>query len=173
MSRRTSPPFRADHVGSLLRPPRLHQARDDIAAGRITAAELRAVEDEEVTRAVRMQEDVGLQSATDGEFRRATWHMDFIYQLGGISQAPGNLSVKFTNPSGTIEWTPAALRVGSKVHLAHTIFGEDFAFLREHVCKAVPKQTIPSPNMVHYRGGPASLDPAVYPDLEVFWADLA
>ena len=77
-----------------------------------------------------MQEEVGLQSATDGEFRRATWHMDFIYQLGGISTAPGQLAVKFTNPSGTVEWTPAALRVGSKVHLAHTIFGEDFAFLR-------------------------------------------
>src|SRR6202022_2154811 len=109
MSRRTPPPFRADHVGSLLRPPRLHQAREDFAAGRISPADLRAVEDEEITRAVRMQEEVGLQSATDGEFRRATWHMDFIYQIGGVSKAPGNLAVKFTNPSGTIEWTPAAL----------------------------------------------------------------
>ena len=172
-SRRTSPPFRADHVGSLLRPQRLHRAREDFAAGRITPAHLREVEDEEIIKAVRMQEEVGLQSATDGEFRRATWHMDFIYQLGGISTAPGQLTVKFTNPSGSVEWTPAALRVGSKVHLAHTIFGEDFTFLREHVSTAVPKQTIPSPNMVHYRGGPASLDPAVYPDLEVFWADLA
>src|ERR1700684_2742716 len=122
MSRRTGPPFRADHVGSLLRPARLHQARDDFAAGRITPAQLRAVEDEEIIKAVRMQQEVGLQSATDGEFRRATWHMDFIYQLGGISQAPGNLSVKFTNPARTIEWTPAALHVGGKVHLEHTIF---------------------------------------------------
>jgi 5-methyltetrahydropteroyltriglutamate--homocysteine methyltransferase len=173
MSRRTSPPFRADHVGSLLRPARLHQARDDFAAGRITAAELRAVEDEEITTAVRMQEEVGLQSATDGEFRRATWHMDFIYQLGGISQAPGNLSVKFTNPSGTIEWTPAALHVGSRVRLDYTIFGEDFSYLRSQVSSAMPKQTIPSPNMVHYRGGAAMLDPEVYPDLEGFWSDLA
>ena len=86
MSRRTSPPFRADHVGSLLRPRRLLQARDDFAAGRITAADLRAVEDQEIPKAVRMQEEVGLQSATDGEFRRASWHMDFIYQLGGISK---------------------------------------------------------------------------------------
>ena len=85
---RTSPPFRADHVGSLLRPPRLHQARDDFAAGRITADELRAVEDDEITRAVRMQEEVGLQSATDGEFRRATWHMDFIYQLAVSTRPP-------------------------------------------------------------------------------------
>ncbi len=173
MSRRTSPPFRADHVGSLLRPARLHRARDDFAVGRITAAELRAVEDAEITAAVRMQEEVGLQSATDGEFRRATWHMDFIYQLGGISQAPGNLSVKFTNPSGTIEWTPAALHVGSRVRLDHTIFGEDFSYLKSQVSSAMPKQTIPSPNMVHYRGGAAMLDPEVYPDLEGFWADLA
>ena len=173
MPRRTSPPFRADHVGSLLRPQRLLAARDDFAGGRMTADELRAVEDEEIIAAVRMQEEVGLQSATDGEFRRASWHMDFIYSLGGISKAPGNLSVKFMNPSGTIEWTPAALHVGGKVALEQTIFGADFAFLKSHVTTAVPKQTIPSPNMVHYRGGPAMLDPAVYPDLEEFWADLA
>jgi 5-methyltetrahydropteroyltriglutamate--homocysteine methyltransferase len=173
MSRRTSPPFRADHVGSLLRPPRLHQARDDFAAGRITAADLRAVEDEEIAKAVRMQEEVGLQSATDGEFRRATWHMDFIYALGGVSKAPGNLKVKFHNPSGDIEWTPAALHVDGKIHLDRTIFGEDFTFTKSQVTTAVPKQTIPSPNMVHYRGGPAMLDPAVYPDIDQFWADLA
>jgi 5-methyltetrahydropteroyltriglutamate--homocysteine methyltransferase len=173
MPRRTSPPFRADHVGSLLRPRRLLAARDDFAAGRITAGELRAVEDEEIIGAVRMQEEVGLQSATDGEFRRASWHMDFIYSLGGVSKAPGNLAVKFMNPSGTIEWTPAALHVGAKVALEQTIFGEDFTFLKSHVTTAVPKQTIPSPNMVHYRGGPAMLDPSVYPDLEEFWTDLA
>jgi 5-methyltetrahydropteroyltriglutamate--homocysteine methyltransferase len=173
MSRRTGPPFRADHVGSLLRPARLLQAREDFAAGRIAAADLRAVEDEEITAAVRMQEETGLQAATDGEFRRATWHMDFIYQIGGISKAPGHLAVKFTNPSGTIEWTPAALHVGSKVRMGQTIFGEDFTYLKSQVSTAVPKQTIPSPNMVHYRGGPAMLDPDVYPDIEEFWSDLA
>src|ERR1700678_955980 len=173
MSRRTSPPFRADHVGSLLRPRRLLAARQDFAAGRITASELAAVEDEAILGAIRMQEEVGLQSATDGEFRRASWHMDFIYALGGVSKAPGNLAVKFTNPSGSIEWTPAALHVGSKVRLEQTIFGEDFTFLKSHVSTAVPKQTIPSPNMVHYRGGPAMLDPGVYPDLEQFWTALA
>src|ERR1700689_1407066 len=173
MSRRTSPPFRADHVGSLLRPRSLLAARQDFAAGRITATDLRAVEDEAIIEAIKMQEEVGLQSATDGEFRRASWHMDFIYALGGVSKAPGNLAVKFTNPSGSIEWTPAALHVGSKVRLEQTIFGEDFTFLKSHVSTAVPKQTIPSPNMVHYRGGPAMLDPGVYPDLEQFWTDLA
>jgi len=173
MSRRTTPPFRADHVGSLLRPRRLLETRDDFAAGQVTAEELRAVEDEEIIKAIRMQEDVGLQSATDGEFRRASWHMDFIYALGGVSKAPGNLAVKFTNSSGDIEFTPAALRVDGKVELDDTIFGEDFSFLKSHVTTAVPKQTVPSPNMVHYRGGPAMLDPGVYPDLEQFWADLA
>src|ERR1700756_1533382 len=133
MSRRTSPPFRADHVGSLLRPPRLHQARDDFAAGRITAADLRAVEDDEIIKAVRMQEEVGLQSATDGEFRRATWHMDFIYALGGVSKAPGHLAVKFHNAAGDIEFTPASIRVDGKLRIDETIFGDAFTFLKSHV----------------------------------------
>ena len=88
-AKRTKPPFRADHVGSLLRPPELLQARDDFAAGRIDADELRAIEDEAIREAVRMQEEVGLQSATDGEFRRASWHMDFIYQLDGVTKEAG------------------------------------------------------------------------------------
>ncbi len=170
---RSTPPFRADHVGSLLRPPQLLAARDDFAAGRIDAAQLKAVEDEAISEAVAMQEETGLQSATDGEFRRATWHMDFIYQLGGISKAPGHLAVKFRNPSGTIEWTPAAIHVGSKLRLDHTIFSGDFRYVQSAVKTATPKLTIPSPNMVHYRGGPAAVDPAVYPDMEGFWTDLA
>jgi 5-methyltetrahydropteroyltriglutamate--homocysteine methyltransferase len=173
MTRRTSPPFRADHVGSLLRPRRLHQARDNFAAGTITAEDLRAVEDEEITKAVRMQEEAGLQSATDGEFRRASWHMDFIYSLGGISKAPGNMTVKFRNEQGVIEFTPASIRVDGKVRIQDTIFADAFSYLKSQVTTAVPKLTIPSPNMVHYRGGPASIDPAVYPDIEEFWADLA
>jgi 5-methyltetrahydropteroyltriglutamate--homocysteine methyltransferase len=170
---RTSPPFRADHVGSLLRPERLLRAREEFAAGKITAGDLRSMEDDAIRDVVQMQEEVGLQSVTDGEFRRASWHMDFIYQLGGISKAPGNLAVKFTNPSGQIQFTPAAIRVDGKVTLGKTIFGEDFAFLQSLATSAVPKLTIPSPNMVHYRGGPAMLDPAVYPDIEEFWSDLA
>ena len=171
---RTTPPFRADHVGSLLRPPVLLAARDDFAAGKIDAARLREIEDQAITDAVAMQAGVGLQSATDGEFRRATWHMDFIYQIGGISKAPGNISVKFHNQAGDIEWTPAALHVGSRLRMDKTIFGDDFSYLQSAVPAGVmAKQTIPSPNMVHYRGGPASIDPKVYPDIEEFWADLA
>ncbi len=170
---RTSPPFRADHVGSLLRPPELLAARDDFATGRIGAEHLRAVEDASIADVVMMQSDVGLQSATDGEFRRASWHMDFIYQLGGITKAPGNLAVHFRNASGEIEFTPAALHVGSQIRLDHTIFEEDFRYLKSVVSAVTPKLTIPSPNMVHYRGGPASIDASVYPDMEQFWADLA
>src|SRR5215467_1047119 len=129
MARRTSPPFRADHVGSLLRPQRLLQARDDFAAGRITAADLKAVEDEEIVQAIQLQEEVGLQSATDGEFRRASWHMDFIYALGGVSKAPGHLAVKFHNAAGDIEFTPASIRIDSKLRIDDTIFADAFTFL--------------------------------------------
>jgi 5-methyltetrahydropteroyltriglutamate--homocysteine methyltransferase len=170
---RTTPPFRADHVGCLLRPAHLLAAREDLAAGRIDAAELSRIEDAAIADAVAMQADVGLQSATDGEFRRASWHMDFIYQLGGISKAPGNLAVKFRNSSGLIEFTPAALHVGSKIGLDNTIFADDFRYLQSLVTSATPKLTIPSPNMVHYRGGPASIDHDVYPDMEEFWTDLS
>src|SRR6266436_7753189 len=170
---RTTPPFRADHVGSLLRPPELLAARDDFAAGKIGARDLRMVEDAAIAAAVTMQADAGLQSATDGEFRRTTWHMDFIYQLGGIEKAPGHLAVKFRNAAGTIEWTPAALHIGSKIRLDHTIFADDFRYLQSVVGEATPKLTIPSPNMVHYRGGPASIDHDVYPGMEEFWSDLS
>jgi 5-methyltetrahydropteroyltriglutamate--homocysteine methyltransferase len=174
MSPRTTPPFRADHVGSLLRPPALLAAREDFAVGKITAGDLREVEDEAIAAAVAMQADAGLQSATDGEFRRASWHMDFIYQIGGISKAPGNIKVRFHNPGGDIEWTPAALHVGSKLRMDKTIFGDDFRYLQSVAPAGITaKQTIPSPNMVHYRGGPAMIDPQVYPDIEGFWADLA
>jgi 5-methyltetrahydropteroyltriglutamate--homocysteine methyltransferase len=170
---RTTPPFRADHVGSLLRPAALLAAREEFAAGRVDAAGLRAAEDKAIKDAAAMQQDAGLQSATDGEFRRASWHMDFIYQLGGVGKAPGNLAVRFHNPSGDIEFTPAAIHIGSKIKLDKTIFADDFGYLQSVVNEATPKLTIPSPNMVHYRGGPASIDHDVYPDMDEFWSDLS
>src|SRR3954453_14006093 len=111
MAPRDTPPYRADHVGSLLRPPQLLQAREDFKDGRIDADELRGIEDEAIRDVVRKQEQVGLRSATDGEFRRASWHMDFIYQLGGITTAQDHLKVQFRNAEGTIEFSPAALHV--------------------------------------------------------------
>jgi 5-methyltetrahydropteroyltriglutamate--homocysteine methyltransferase len=172
MGRRTSPPFRADHVGSLLRPQRLLQAREDYAAGRLDSAGLRAIEDDAIREIVAKQESIGLQSATDGEFRRASWHMDFIYQLDGISKEAGHIAVKFFNEEGEVEFTPAALHVDGKLGVSRTIFGDDFAFLRDTVTTNLPKLTIPSPSMVHYRGGKAAIDESVYPDLDSFWADL-
>src|SRR6266540_1070049 len=154
---RTTPPFRADHVGSLLRPRRLLQARDDHAAGRIPNEELRGVEDKAIVDVVAMQRDVGLQSATDGEFRRATWHMDFIYRLGGVNPGTDKMQVHFRNANGDLEFTTAALHVDGRISVPETIFGDHFNYLKSVVGPGVtPKLTIPSPSMVHYRGGPAS-----------------
>ena len=174
MPPRTRPPFRADHVGSLLRPPALRQARDDFAAGKITAGQLRAVEDEAIRGAVALQQEAGLRSVTDGEFRRASWHMDFIYQIGGIGQVPGHLISQFRNAEGTIEFTPPAIRVNRRVTMDKTIFGDDFAFLQSIAGESVPKLTIPAPSMVHYRSGVrAVVDESVYPDVEEFWSDVS
>jgi 5-methyltetrahydropteroyltriglutamate--homocysteine methyltransferase len=170
--RRTRPPFRADHVGSLLRPAELLEARDAFAQGRIDADTLRAAEDDAIRAAVKLQEDVGLQLATDGEFRRTSWHMDFIYRLDGIQTADDKVKVRFHNEQGELEFEAAALHVMGKVGLSETIFEDAFRFLQETVTTAMPKLTIPSPSMVHYRGGRAAIDEHVYPDIEVFWSDL-
>ena len=161
-------------MGSLLRPPELHTTRADHAEGRIDADELRAVEDEAIRDAVRLQADAGLRSATDGEFRRSSWHMDFIYSLGGVEKVmDSTLKVEFRNADGTMEFTPPSMRISSRVRLDETIFADAFGFLAGQVGPGVtPKLTIPSPSMVHYRGGRASIDEAVYPDIEEFWADL-
>lgn len=171
------PPFRADHVGSLLRPPELLRARDDLAAGRIDAAELRRIEDQAIRDVVAAQRDVGLRSATDGEFRRESWHMDFIYQLGGMRQVQDDtIKVAFHNKQRTYEWAPPSAHVVAPLTLQHTIFGDAFAFLRDTVRDSgtgvTPKLTIPSPSMVHYRGGRSAIDASVYPDIDDFWADL-
>src|SRR4051794_36208329 len=173
MALRDTPPYRADHVGSLLRPPVLLEARERFARGDIDAGELRSVEDDAIRDVIRLQQDAGLRSATDGEFRRASWHMDFIYSLDGVEKVVDhNLKVEFRNAEGTLEFAPPSLHVGSRLGVADTIFGNDFSFLREHVDGMTPKLTIPSPSMVHYRGGRASIDEAGYPDMDAFWADL-
>jgi 5-methyltetrahydropteroyltriglutamate--homocysteine methyltransferase len=168
---RTSPPFRADHVGSLLRPASLLAARADHAAGRLTADALRRLEDEAVREAVRLQEDVGLQGVTDGEFRRVDWLMDFKFGIGGVERlAAEAVHVPFTSETGRVDWTFVPYRVG-RLHFRDTIFADDFAFLKS-ATKATPKLTIPSPSMMHYPGG-RGIDRAVYPDMEAFFADLA
>ncbi len=167
MAARTKPPFRADHVGSLLRPPEVLEARAQ------HRADLRQVEDEAIRRVVKMQEDIGLQGVTDGEFRRASWHMDFFYQVGGVTKVlDNNLKVQFRNEQGVIEFTPAALRVTSRLKLEKCIFEDHFRFLKA-TAQATPKLTLPSPSMLHYRGGRAAIDAAVYPELDEFWTDLS
>jgi 5-methyltetrahydropteroyltriglutamate--homocysteine methyltransferase len=172
VTKRTSPPYRADHVGSLLRPPELLKARKDFEKNRIDIDALRAIEDDAIRDVVAMQRDVGLHTATDGEFRRASWSTDFIYQLDGVNKAPGSLTVESRNAIGTIEFKPAALHIDGRIGVSKTIFGEDFAFLRRIAGAATPKLTIPSPGMVHYRGAAVAIDGSVYPDLDAFWADL-
>ena len=169
---RTTPPFRADHVGSLLRPPELLSAREDHAAGRIDDDELRAIEDNAIRDAVTLQKDAGLRSATDGEFRRATWHMDFIYQLGGIGTAEGGTKVQFRNEQGTVEWTPAALRVTEKIHLGHTIFADAFEFLKSRGERGHSRLDDPVPEHGPLPRGPGGGRRAIYPDMEEFWGDL-
>lgn len=166
------PPFRADHVGSLLRPKEVLQAREDLKAGRLLEADLRKIEDTAIRDLVKMQEDIGLQGITDGECRRGSWHMDFLYQVGGVTRVQDNLQVEFRNEQGVIEFTPAALRVDERLELTHTIFGKDFTFLKS-CTKRTPKLTIPSPSMMHYRGGRAAINADVYPDIQEFWKDLS
>ncbi len=175
MTQRQTPPFRADHVGSLLRPPALTQARADFKSGKIDADALIAVEDAAIIEAIELQRSVGLQTVTDGELRRTSWHMDFIYQLEGITQVEGeSLHVQFKNAQGTYDYAPPAMRVSGKVGLPYTIFADAFTFLRDQANPGqIPKLTIPSPSMVHYRGGNAAIDREVYPDLDAFWDDLA
>jgi 5-methyltetrahydropteroyltriglutamate--homocysteine methyltransferase len=171
MSRGT-PPFRADHVGSLLRPASLLADRFDFTAGRIDADDLKEAEDAAIRDAVAMQESIGLKSATDGEFRREQWHSDFIYALGGIRKGALAGEIYAYTKDKKIGWRPNATEVTGKVHLAggQAIFGDHFTFLRQTVTTATPKITIPSPSMVHFR---VNLAGSGYDGIEEFRADVA
>jgi 5-methyltetrahydropteroyltriglutamate--homocysteine methyltransferase len=170
----SGPPFRADHVGSLLRPAELLRARGELQAGRISADELRRVEDMAIRDAARMQQEAGLEGVTDGEFRRGSWHMDFLYRIGGVAKTDQLLRIQFRNEAGPIEAALGAFRIDGKLTLDSTIFAEDFAYLKSVApAGTVPKLTIPSPSMLHYRGGRAVIDQTAYPEMDAFWHDLA
>jgi methionine synthase II (cobalamin-independent) len=174
MSDMSDPPFRADHVGSLLRPPELLRARAEHQAGRRAAEELRRVEDTAIRDAARMQQEIGLHGVTDGEFRRGSWHMDFLYQIGGVAKTDSTLRIQFKNEAGPVEAALGAFRIGRRLSFDRTIFAEDFAYLKSVApAGTVPKLTIPSPSMLHYRGGRAVIDQTAYPEMEAFWHDLA
>jgi 5-methyltetrahydropteroyltriglutamate--homocysteine methyltransferase len=176
MSLRTQAPFRADHVGSFLRPAYLLEARERKAKGELSAAELRKVEDRAIAEIVRFQADVGLHSITDGEFRRTYFHIDFLEQLGGVKT---DIPVTIKKPDGTEELAPPVMRVVGPVRHAVDIQRADFEYLKAQVQALgmpalVPKVTIPSPTMLHFRGGRAGISREHYPELDpTFYDDVA
>jgi 5-methyltetrahydropteroyltriglutamate--homocysteine methyltransferase len=168
----TRPPFRADQVGSLLRPAALAETRQRFKRGEIDAATLRAAEDDAIRDAVRRQESIGLQSITDGEFRRDWWHLDFLAQLDGV-ELQENVGHEKFKVAGQGEQPPIA-KVTSRVACTRPIMADHFAFLKSVVSDGhTPKMTIPSPSMLHLRGGRAAISREVYPDLDAFWSDVA
>ena len=162
-------PSRADHVGSFLRPQYLLAAREEFARRKIDAANLRAIEDQAIAEVIRMQEDVGLHAITDGEFRRTYFHIDFLKQLDGVQSDDPKIVIR---ADGSEELAPPVMRVTSKVRHARDIQRADFEFLKSHTAQT-PKVTIPSPTMLHFRGGRAAISKEHYPDLEQFYEDVA
>ena len=176
MPPRHTPPYRADHVGSLLRPRKLIDARAARMRGDITAAQLRAAEDEAIREAVKLQEDVGLQSATDGEFRRDSWHIDFLQEFTNVEVIPSKIKARFQSEQGPVEYSPQTLQVTGKLSRPHPIFVDHFKFVQQVAQenkKVTPKLTIPSPSNMHFRGGRAAIDRQAYPDMAEFYSDLA
>ena len=165
--KRSHPPFRADMVGSLLRSAPLKAARDAHAKGAIDAAALHRVEDDEIRKVIKKQEDIGLQAVTDGEFRRAYWHFDFLEQLDGVTSIDGDSGMNFKGGVGV----PKALRVTGKVGFSGHPMIEHFRFVKDNTSR-VAKMTIPGPSMLHYRGGRKMINAGLYPDMDGFYADV-
>ncbi|HUN26235.1 MAG TPA: 5-methyltetrahydropteroyltriglutamate--homocysteine S-methyltransferase [Steroidobacteraceae bacterium] len=172
MPPRERPPFRAEHVGSLLRPPQLLAARARVRAGELGAADFALLADAAIREAVAQQERIGLRAVTDGEFRRDSWSLDFLKQFANVVVSRSPVKVSFHTEEGDIDRPPSALSVAGKISRPRPIFVAGFEFLRS-VAKSVPKVTVPSPSMLHFRGGRASVDRSAYPDIEEFYADLA
>jgi 5-methyltetrahydropteroyltriglutamate--homocysteine methyltransferase len=167
MTQRSKPPFRADQVGSLLRPAALKQAREQFAKGEIDAAALKAVEDREIERVIKKQEDVGLQAVTDGEFRRSWWHLDFLWGLDGAEKHVMDTGVAFAAVTTRNEGVKVTGKVGSR----HHPMIEHFKFVAAHT-KRVPKITIPAPSAIYGRPMRTPVDKNVYPRMDEFFADL-
>ena len=167
----STPPFRADHVGSFLRPKFLLDAREQFRTGAIDAARLRSVEDEAIRGIVAFQENLGLRGITDGEYRRTYFHIDFLTQLQGV-ETKGGIHVKFHSAKGEVDFEPPVMQVTGKVRHDKPIQRADFEFLRS-VTSRTPKVSIPSPTMLHFRGGRNAISTEAYPDLDGFYADVA
>ena len=171
MSLRATPPFRADHVGSFLRPPELLAAREQFRTGKLSREGLRDAENTAIRDVVRMQEESGLQGITDGEYRRTYFHIDFLEQLSGV-ETKGGIAVSFHSAHGNVDFAPPVLRVTGPVRHVKPIQVDDFNFLKS-VTRRTAKVTIPSPTMLHFRGGRDAISREAYPDLEAFYADVA
>src|ERR1700704_5509865 len=165
--KRTKPPYRADHVGSFLRPAALKEARAQRENGTITAAELKAVEDREIEKIIKKQEEIGLQLATDGEFRRSWWHFDFLGMLDGVDLFQTDAGIQFRG----VQTKAQSLRIVGKVGFSDHPMLEHFKFLKAH-CKVTPKMTIPAPPVLHFRLAKDGIAKSVYPDLDAFFHDL-
>jgi 5-methyltetrahydropteroyltriglutamate--homocysteine methyltransferase len=165
---RTTPPFRADHVGSLLRPAAVKEARSKHERGEITAEALRAVEDRETEKVIKKQEEIGLKLATDGEFRRAWWHFDFFRGLDGVTFYETDHGIQFHG----VQTKHHALKIEGKLGFSGHPMLEHFKFLKAHT-RVTPKMTIPAPSTLHFRQGRAAISKQVYPDLDPFFDDLA
>jgi 5-methyltetrahydropteroyltriglutamate--homocysteine methyltransferase len=172
MPERLKPPFRADHVGSLIRPDALIKARTAAENDEIAPAELIRIQHDAIRGVVRMQEDIGLKLATDGEFNRFSWQRDFLLKIGNVQNMESRLTVRFHSAAGTRDHTPPSLRVAGRLSRPAGIFVDDFKFLKS-VAKATPKITVPSPTIVHFRGGREAIDARAYPQMDAFYEDLA
>jgi 5-methyltetrahydropteroyltriglutamate--homocysteine methyltransferase len=162
------PPFRADHVGSLLRPPALREARAAHAEGKLDAATLRTTEDAAIREAIAQQKAVGLRAVTDGEYRRAFWHFDFLAKLGGVEMYEADQGIQFKGG----QTKAYGLKVTGPIRYQPHPFVEDFKFVAANAGGAVPKQTIPSPSVLHFRGGRRAVDTHTHPTMDGFFADL-
>ena len=173
MTATQTPPFRADHVGSLLRPRALLEARDAHGKGEIDNRQLRAVEDDCIRGVVRLQEDAGLRGITDGEYRRSFWHLDFLRQIDGVEITEGNFVARFRKDDGSeVGFKPPTMTVNKPLRHVRDIQARDFEFLKS-VAGRTPKVCIPSPSMLHFRGGRKAISEDAYPDMDGFYGDLA
>lgn len=172
MQERTKPPFRADHVGSLIRPDALLAARAAAEKKEMPEAELRRIQQEAIREVVRMQEEIGLKVVTDGEFNRGSWQRDFLLRFENVSLIPSKLTVRFHSSAGTREHAPPSLQVTGKLRRPAGIFVDDFKFLKS-LARGEPKVTMPSPTVMHFRGGREAIDEKAYPEVDAFYDDLA
>lgn len=173
MSTNAKGPFRADHVGSLLRPAKLQQARMQRQRKNITAERLREIEDESIREVVKLQEDVGLEGITDGELRRDYWHLDFLTEIGGVMFEEGHNPLKWHRQDGVqLEWVPPEVKVNARITRPHPIQLKDFDFLKSTTSKTA-KVCIPSPSMMIVQGGERIIDRKIYPDADQFFTDLS